>query len=76
MFDHFLINDVGYMLVISLAFLTYVLYVAYKESMSKIIRFIIIKKNDTNAKYHPTVDFFFHCLDNKAPKTSQLLTIF
>lgn len=40
MFDHFLINDVGYMLVISLAFLTYVLYVAYKESMSKIIRFI------------------------------------
>lgn len=34
MFDHFLINDVGYMLVISLAFLTYVLYVAYKESNS------------------------------------------
>lgn len=40
MFDHFLINYVGNVLVILLALLTYLLYVAHKESMSKIIRVI------------------------------------
>lgn len=40
MFDHFLINYVGNVLVILLALLTYLLYVAHKESMSKTIRVI------------------------------------